>query len=509
MLKGVIIPLILTFLSLYGISINVSAQPWYVATIGSDAATGTEQYPFRSIEKAVSMVQAGETIFIRGGTYNLTSTIILTKSGIEKSILSMLAFPGEKPVLDFSGQTLSGSNFGIKVTGNYWRIKGIYISGAGDNGMKIEGGSHNIIENCAFYRNRDSGLQLDNGASDNSILNCDSYYNADPPDYGDADGFSPKLTAGSGNYFYGCRAWKNCDDGFDGYLRGADDISTILENCWAFENGYLEDGTDPGPNANGNGFKMGGSDDKTLRHNFTLKKCLAFKNKGKGFDQNNNMGSMILYNCTGHNNLVADYRVTQVLSAGKVLVLKNCVDLGKIAEIGSFAQQEKNSWMGPFVTTTDDFLTINESLAYASRKSDGALPDMNYLHLAPGSDLIDAGVDVGLPFAGGGPDLGCFETGLTNVQDISLSKLVQCYPNPVSGRGVIQFTLMGKGRCEIRLYDIKGRYIKTLADQFALASKQYFNFDVWDIREGLYIYLVMLNNEIIIAGKLVKIVSGN
>jgi hypothetical protein len=49
------------------------------------------------------------------------------------------------------------------------------------------------------------------------------------------------------------------DDGWDGYLRGADDVSTTLENCWSFENGYLEDGTDAGANANGNGFKMWGS----------------------------------------------------------------------------------------------------------------------------------------------------------------------------------------------------------------------------------------------------------
>jgi parallel beta-helix repeat protein len=178
--------LVMMFINI--ISPDLSAQPWYVALTGSDSNNGTELYPFRTIEKAVSVVQAGQTIY----------------------------------------------------------IKGIDITGAGDNGMKIESGSYNTIENCAFYRNRDSGLQLDNGASNNTIRNCDSYFNADPPDYGDADGFATKMNVGSGNYFYGCRSWRNCDDGFDGYMRGADDASTTLENCWAFENGYLEDGTDPG-----------------------------------------------------------------------------------------------------------------------------------------------------------------------------------------------------------------------------------------------------------------------
>jgi hypothetical protein len=504
MMKIIFIPLFLILISLFSISGNVSAQPWYVATNGSDTGSGSEMDPFLTIIKAVSMVQPGETIFVRGGTYNLITPIAITKSGTQSSVISLLATPGTRPVLNFSGQLLSGSNYGVKLTGNYWHIRGIDITGAGDNGMKIEGGSYNLIENCAFYRNRDSGMQLDNGASFNNVLNCDSYYNADPTDYGDADGFAPKLTVGTGNYFYGCRAWKNCDDGWDGYMRGADDVSTILENCWSFENGYLEDGTDPGPNANGNGFKMGGSDDKTLKHNFTLKKCLAFKNKAKGFDQNNNKGSMILYNCTGHNNLVADYRMTQVLAAGKVLVVKNCVDFGKLAEIGSFAEQDKNSWMPQFIVTSGDFTSISESSAYGPRKADGSLPEMDYLHLASGSDLIDAGVNVGLPFAGAAPDLGYFEYFITGVTENKLLINILCYPNPVNNRGSLQFNLRRGGRCEIRLFDISGRYVKTLADQILEAGEQHISFDLSDIRDGLYIYQIKLNDSNVFAARLVK-----
>jgi hypothetical protein len=99
--------------------------------------------------------------------------------------------------------------------------------------------------------------------------------------------------------------------------------------------------------------ESGACDDKLLQHNFTLKNCLAFKNKVKGFDQNNNSGSMILYNCTGHNNLAADFRMIRELAAGKVLVVKNCVDLDGPAEIAAFAEQEKNSWLNPLVVTSE------------------------------------------------------------------------------------------------------------------------------------------------------------
>jgi hypothetical protein len=40
---------------------------------------------------------------------------------------------------------------------------------------------------------------------------------------------------------------------------------------------------------------MGGGDNSNrlgLMHHFILKDCLAFQNKAKGFDQNNNVGSM-------------------------------------------------------------------------------------------------------------------------------------------------------------------------------------------------------------------------
>jgi len=44
------------------------------------------------------------------------------------------------------------------------------------------------------------------------------------------------------------------------------------------------------------------------------------------------------------------------------------------------------------------------------RKVDGSLPDITFGHLKAGSDLIDKGINVGLPYSGSAPDLGAFET---------------------------------------------------------------------------------------------------
>jgi hypothetical protein len=387
------------------ISIASSAQK-YVSSSGSDSNPGTISLPYATITKAISVSTAGDTIYVRGGTYTLTTTINISKSGTSTSKYHLFAYQNERPILDFSGMAVSSSNRGISLSGSYWYIKGLDVKGAGDNGLNVSG-SNNIIEFCSFYENRDSGCQLGGGAANNQVINCDSYYNCDPGQ-GNADGFSPKLDVGTGNYFYGCRSWQNSDDGYDGYLRPSDDITTTYVNCWAFKNGYLKSGV--AGSGNGNGFKMGGSDAKDLRHNAVLKDCLSFDNLVKGFDQNNNKGSMTLYNCTAYNN-GTNYKIDLALASGETLTVKNCVALGDYGSLGSWAVQQTNSWLSPFSVSAGDFISIDSSPAYGPRNADGSLPNISYMRLATGSDLIDAGTNVGLPYYGSAPDLGAFESG--------------------------------------------------------------------------------------------------
>ncbi|MBE0668667.1 MAG: T9SS type A sorting domain-containing protein, partial [Bacteroidales bacterium] len=184
------------------------------------------------------------------------------------------------------------------------------------------------------------------------------------------------------------------------------------------------------------------------------------------------------------------------------------VDLGKTAEIAAFAQQEKNSWMSPFVVTAEDFAGTDATAASGPRKADGSLPDIVYMHLAAGSDLIDAGVDVGLPFSGSAPDLGCFERVITGMRKVSVKPDFLFYPNPVYDKGFFSFTAANGGRCIIRLYDISGKFVKTLADLNLEPGDQQIVIDVSDIHEGLYLYRVEIDKVNIVTSKLVKL-SGN
>ena len=69
-------------------------------------------------------------------------------------------------------------------------------------------------------------------------------------------------------------------------------------------------------------------------------------------------------------------------------------------------QYSHNSWDGGVTVTDDDFESLDLSVLDDPRQADGSLPDISLLHLADGSDLIDAGTDVGLDYDGAAPDIG-------------------------------------------------------------------------------------------------------
>jgi hypothetical protein len=354
---------------------------------------------------AFSKVKPGEIIVLNGGTYIMNEKINITISGTSDKPINLMAKEGTgRPKLDFSAMPESSSNQGIVLAADYWRIKGIDIFKAGDNGMQVKG-NNNIIEFCSFSECSDTGLQIDNGAANNTILNCDSYFNADSS-LENADGFACKLTAGTGNKFIGCRAWQNLDDGWDGYLRGADNITTTYENCWAVKNGYLKNGTKG--LGDGNGFKTGGSDDKLLKHNAKYTNCIAVGNTTDGFDHNSNRGEVTIYNCSAYSN-GRNYSFSATNPLAK-LTIKNSNALDAYGSINAdLVDATNNSWQNGIVVSSADFKSIDLSELLAARKTDGSLPDVNFFHLTAGSSLIDKGVNVGLPFKGTSPDLGAFE----------------------------------------------------------------------------------------------------
>ncbi|MEV0273540.1 cellulose-binding protein [Hamadaea sp. NPDC050747] len=274
----------------------------YVSPSGTDGAAGTQSNP-TTLTSALTRIAAGGTIYLRGGTYNYSSTVTIApaNSGTSSARKTLSAYPGETPVLNFSAQAEDPANRGLALNGNYWRLYGIVVERAGDNGIFV-GGSNNIIERTVTRFNHDTGLQLSRIASDtpqsqwpanNLILSAESHDNADS-DGEDADGFAAKLTVGSGNVFRYAVSHNNIDDGWDLYTKtdtGPIGVVTI-EDSLSYNNGTLSDGSQAGA-GDRNGYKLGGED---IGVNHIVRRSIAYHNGKHGFTYNSNPGSMTISN---------------------------------------------------------------------------------------------------------------------------------------------------------------------------------------------------------------------
>ena len=286
---------------------NYHRKTIYVAPepVGMYYGNGSKEHPY-DIYTAIKLVVPGQTIVLMEGTYKLETGLRIERgiNGTEENPIRMIADPEAKtrPVLDFVHL-----GTGITHGGNWWYFSGFDVTNTldGYKGIQVSG-NNNILDQINTYYNGNTGIQIsryhvvdltiDQWPSNNLILNCTSYGNADSG-YEDADGFAAKLTIGEGNVFDGCVSHHNADDGWDLYAKIATGEigAVIIRNCVAYENGYLEDGTLAG---NGNGFKMGGD---SLPGQHQLINSIAFNNKAKGIDSNS-CPDIVIKNCISYNN---------------------------------------------------------------------------------------------------------------------------------------------------------------------------------------------------------------
>ena len=420
-----------------------SATVYYVAVDGKDDQSGTREFPLASIQKAQEYASPGDTVYIRGGEYILTEDDIsrthqnlfacitfLDKSGTPGNPIRYWAYPGENPVFDHSAVIPADKrNVGIYVTADYIHIKGLDIKGIQvsitthtESYCIYSWGNHNIFEELRLHDGQGTGLRHRKGGN-NLFLNCDSYNNHDYTSEGgrggNTDGFGcHPHSGGRGNVFRGCRAWFNSDDGYD--LIGAME-EVVIENCWAMYAGYSTGFASLG---DGNGFKAGGHATLTVeqlpnpipRH--TVKFSLAVGNKASGFYANHHIWGIDWYNNSSYRNQY-NYNMLNRLPDNKTdvpgydHVLKNNLGHNGGTEIRSIDYDQCDNSHNYFdldlTVSDDDFISLDEALLVGPREADGSLPDVDFMKLSPGSDLVDRGVDIGFLFYGMAPDLGAFE----------------------------------------------------------------------------------------------------
>jgi hypothetical protein len=139
-----------------------------------------------------------------------------------------------------------------------------------------------------------------------------------------------------------------------------------------------------------------------------IRNNLSFDNRSSGFDTNGASGTIEFLNNTAYNNGSGYGFILSTSWQGTAVAhyLRNNISIGSVSTGGD---QTFNSWNLPVSATAADFLSVDANLAVAPRNGDGSLPTNKLFRLAQTSDLVDKGVNVGIPYRGAAPDLGAYE----------------------------------------------------------------------------------------------------
>jgi hypothetical protein len=140
-----------------------AAAQHYVSPSGDDAGPGTKDRPWRTIGHAADALLAGQTVYIRSGTYR--ERVQPRRSGTATAPITYAAYPGEAPLIDGDGITLPADQAGLfEIRGlGHIRVSGLRIANArpdaNSNGILVIGGSHHIVLDGNHVRDtRSSGI---------------------------------------------------------------------------------------------------------------------------------------------------------------------------------------------------------------------------------------------------------------------------------------------------------------------------------------------------------------
>jgi len=408
----------------------------FVAPTGDDVVgDGSIESPWATLQKAYSGARPGTTIILRGGTYNLTgaSGIHLTgRSGTSGNPITIRNHANEAVILNGSGLSAArDSNSSPTDAGGYVLslynvsnlvIRGLDIRNGPMGGVILNGGhsfgegSHgNVFENLSIHGNgwngsEGKGFSLFGYATDNSLVNCDSYFNVDL-EQENADGYqiSPWGPASTGNALRGCRAWQNSDDGFDLFNVNDNTQSppVMLSRCWAWRNGFLADGSQG--KGEGHGFKLGGQRQAAKGNTSgtsggnVVTDCYAWGNVLNGFTDNAATIACKVMNCTAFDNCRSADKAGQPSETWTYnfyfptpvghLLTGNVAfrPAGREAQVAAGNTDRNNSWTQSPPMSSESFVSLSDTAATGRRMADGSLPETAFLQLAAGANLRKPG----------------------------------------------------------------------------------------------------------------------
>jgi hypothetical protein len=277
-------------------------RTYYVAPGGSDGNPGTITAPWKTVQHAADMVTAGDTVFLRAGTYGENVLIKASGNTLAGDIV-FSAYTGELPVIDGTGN--ESSNGVILSSLSYLKLLGLEIRNWNNgNAVWIEYCHHVEISDCEVH-DADAGIGMGWGTHD-FVLNRVAMHHFDLYGFDASPGTGPMCHDGTLN---DCVAYTGRDNqqNVDGFALGhGDQYDFTFERCLVYD---VYDGFD------------------MSSKNVTLHRCCAHDcwNSGYKLWQNN----IKLVNCLGCHSAMSNVELDWSGTA-KTATLQNCtfVDAG-------------------------------------------------------------------------------------------------------------------------------------------------------------------------------------
>ncbi len=141
---------------------------FYVATDGSDSNNGKSlSKPWQTISKAAASLKAGDTVYIKKGTYE--EQVVPGSPGNENGYIVYMPYAGEEVIIDGRNVDIKEGSSGLFLVKNksYIVISGIRVQNVGKTietsysqaGIFLSGSHHIEIKGCYTYNTFSSGIR--------------------------------------------------------------------------------------------------------------------------------------------------------------------------------------------------------------------------------------------------------------------------------------------------------------------------------------------------------------
>jgi hypothetical protein len=439
----IIIASVVTVLLLAIVTGTVTAATYYVSPSGDDSNPGTIDQPWQTIQHAADTVTAGNTVYIRRGTYNEHVRTMHDGNPTDGYII-FAAYPGETPIIDGTGVT--EANNGVIVDQSYIKLIGLEICNWTENGIWAENAGYLEIADCVVH-DVGYGIGVSDGTHDFALNRVEmhhfDYYGFDASPSGGADCYNGTFTDCSAHTWRDPVLGHECD-GFALSHEG-NQHDFVLNRCEAYTvgDGFVFGGRNVTVNRCSAhdaevGYKVWGD-------NTTLVNCLGYHNENANveLDWDEAPGTTTLQNCDF---IDAQTYNIWVENSGDRLRMYNCILAGGDTLGLAFEQRDASNYQGDYnifhndnadraiaVGYEDEFsltqIAAGDWTAYSGQDAHSLVavdPTTQLfqnlaawdLHLCEGSIALDNGTAQGAPVAdfdgnarpqGAGYDIGCYE----------------------------------------------------------------------------------------------------